>query len=218
MQEHFPHVFPGFWYVFCHEGGLHCPFCSVMNKSCFQLICAGANCSCLSVPHSGFSRHRERISNALMAFQSGRIYLFMSCKHPTIACSTSFKTLPSVCCVVQFRGTCECCTGQLLLQWFVAPTKSCEVLGESCSWSRAQAVGGWKGRNLGAQIILSAAFAHLKYALLFWHVACSDTNRSGCWGCHSWCLSQLCWRGGRSKGGRRHQKARHSHPVIPAWP
>lgn len=122
------HVFPGFCYVFCHldiAGGLHWRFHSVINKSCFQFICARANCSCLSVPHSGFSRHRERISYALVAFQSGHIYLFMNFKHLTIACSTSFKTLLSVCCVVQFRGTCKCCIGQLLLWWYVSPTKVC---------------------------------------------------------------------------------------------
>lgn len=94
-------------------GGLHWLFCSVMHKSCFHFLCTRANCSCLSVPHSGFTRHRERISNALMVFKSGCIYLFMKCKHPTVVCSTSFKTLLSVCCVVQFRGTCKCSVGQL---------------------------------------------------------------------------------------------------------
>lgn len=91
----------------------HWLFCSVMHKSCFHFLCTRANCSCLSVPHSGFTRHRERISNALMVFKSGCIYLFMKCKHPTVVCSTSFKTLLSVCCVVQFRGTCKCSVGQL---------------------------------------------------------------------------------------------------------
>lgn len=115
MQELFPHVFPGFCCICCHcwtqlEGITD--HCSVMNKSCFQLICARTNCSYLSIPH----RCRERISNALMAFQSGHVYLYMNCKHLTIACSTSFEALLSVCCVVQFSGTYKCCVGQLLLQ------------------------------------------------------------------------------------------------------
>lgn len=117
----------------------------------FLTYCARANCSCLSVTHSGFSIHWEKISNALMAFQSGHIYLLMNCKHLNIACNTSFKTLLSVCCVVQFRGTCKCCIGQLLLWWYVSPTKVPEVLGEFCSWSRAQALCGWKRSNLAAQ-------------------------------------------------------------------
>lgn len=99
MQELFLHVFPGFCCICCHcwtqlEGITD--HCSVMNKSSFQLVCARANCSCLSVPH----RCRERISSVLMAFQSGHVYLYMNCKHLTIACSASFKAEYVLCCTI----------------------------------------------------------------------------------------------------------------------